>query len=141
MPRSRNIKPAFFKNEKLADLDAFDRLLFVGLWCLADREGRLENRPKRIKIELFPCDGYDVESGIVALEQAGFIERYGVGSCAVIHVVNFSKHQRPHGTEKDSELPDRNGELTVNERKKNGYATGAQHKVNASPTVRPLPDS
>ena len=50
MSRARNIKPAFFKNELLAELDAFDRLLFIGLWCLADREGRTEDRPKRIKM-------------------------------------------------------------------------------------------
>lgn len=39
MARARNIKPSFFKNEDLADLNPFDRLLFIGLWCLADREG------------------------------------------------------------------------------------------------------
>ena len=54
MARARNIKPGLFSNEVIAELPAFDRLLFIGLWCLADREGRLEDRPKRIKMELFP---------------------------------------------------------------------------------------
>jgi hypothetical protein len=32
------------------------RLLFTGLWCLADREGRLEDRPAEIKAEIFSYD-------------------------------------------------------------------------------------
>lgn len=132
MARSRNIKPGFFKNELLAELAAFDRLLFIGLWCLADREGRVEDRPKRIKMELFPCDDYQIEQGLIALERTGFIERYAVAGWSVIQVSNFTRHQRPHATERDSELPDRNGELTVHERKKNGCATGEQRKSSVS---------
>ena len=49
MARARNIKPGFFKNEFLAEMPCEVRLLFIGLWTLADREGRLEDRPKRIK--------------------------------------------------------------------------------------------
>ena len=52
MARARNIKPGFFDNETLGELPALTRLLFIGLWCLADREGRLQDRPKRIKKEL-----------------------------------------------------------------------------------------
>lgn len=135
MARARNIKPGFFKNEMLAELAAFDRLLFIGLWCLADREGRIEDRPKRIKMELFPCDDYQVEQGLTALEKAGFIERFAVAGWAVIEVLNFTKHQNPHGTEKDGALPDRHGELTVHERKKNGYVTGSKRKVHVNPLV------
>lgn len=135
MARARNIKPGFFKNEVLAELGAFDRLLFIGLWCLADREGRIEDRPKRIKMELFPCDDYQVEHGLQALQQAGFIERYTCAEIAVIEVVNFAKHQSPHGTEKDSELPDRNGDFTVHERSKNGCVTGTKRKANVDPTL------
>jgi len=32
------------------------RLLYPGLWMLADREGRLEDRPLRIKAEILPYD-------------------------------------------------------------------------------------
>ncbi len=135
MARARNIKPSFFKNELLAELHAFDRLLFIGLWCLADREGRLENRVKRIKMELFPCDAYDVEHGLSELERLGFIERYTHLDKDVVSIVNFHKHQTPHGTEKDSDLPSKNGELTVNERGKNGYVTG---KKPASSTDKQL---
>ena len=38
------------------------RLLFVGLWTIADRNGRLEDRPKRIRAELFPYDEIDADA-------------------------------------------------------------------------------
>jgi len=129
MARSRNIKPGLFSNELLVELPAFDRLAFIGLWCLADREGRLEDRVKRIKIELFPCDDYDVDAGLARLAAAGFISRYQVAGFSVIEIINFQKHQSPHGSEKDSTLPDINGYLTVYERKKNVVVAGSQRKV------------
>jgi hypothetical protein len=132
MARARNIKPGLFSNELLVELPAFDRLMFIGLWCLADREGRLEDRVKRIKIELLPCDDYDVDAGLNRLAASGFIARYQVAGQAVIEIVNFQKHQSPHGSEKDSTLPDANGYLTVNERKKNVVVAGSQRKVHVS---------
>jgi hypothetical protein len=52
--RACNIKPGFFKNEVLGTAVPILSLLFSGLWGLADREGRLEDRPLRIKAEIFP---------------------------------------------------------------------------------------
>jgi hypothetical protein len=123
--RARNIKPALFKNEHIADLNPFDRLLFIGLWCMADREGRLEDRPKRIKMELFPCDNYDVEAGLLRLQVAdgGLIRRYEVCGFQVISVTNFLKHQNPHGTEADSLLPNEDGIFTKYERNKNKHVS------------------
>ena len=54
MSRIRSIKPEFFLDEELAELSPLTRLLFVGLWTLADCEGRLEDRPKRIRAQLHP---------------------------------------------------------------------------------------
>ena len=36
MARARNIKPAFFDNDELAENEPLGRLLFIGLWTLAD---------------------------------------------------------------------------------------------------------
>lgn len=108
MARARNIKPAFFKNELLGQADPFLSLLFISLWTLADREGRLEDRPLRIKAETFPYrDVSDFNGYLTQLEQHGFIERYKVGDSAIIQIVNFRKHQAPHNTEKPSELPEK----------------------------------
>ena len=56
MPRIRTIKPNFFSNEEVGKLKCEARLLFIGLWTLADCEGRLEDRPVRIRAQLFPYD-------------------------------------------------------------------------------------
>lgn len=105
MARARNIKPGFFKNEFLAEINPLGRILFAGLWCEADREGRLEDRPKRLKIELLPYDDCDVNELLTELEQFGFIVRYEVAGCKYIQINNFSRHQNPHKAEKASEIP------------------------------------
>lgn len=103
--RSRNLKPGFFKNEALAECSPLARLLFAGLWCLADRDGRLEDRPKRIRAELLPYDDGSVEDLLSELHEAGFILRYAVAGGRFIQVVNFGKHQNPHHREADSTIP------------------------------------
>ena len=106
MARARNIKPAFFKNEELAELGAYAMILFEGLWCIADREGKLEDRPKRIKIETVPYFDVDMEELLSSLQASGFILRYEVKGCKYIKIVNFSKHQKPHKNEVASDIPD-----------------------------------
>lgn len=105
MARSRNLKPGFFKNETLAECSPLARLLFAGLWCLADRAGRLEDRPKRIRAELLPYDDGSVDDMLNDLHQAGFILRYQVGEQRFIQVLNFDKHQTPHHKEPASSIP------------------------------------
>jgi len=53
MARTRSIKPSFFKNEYLAECEPMARLLFIGLWTLADSHGRMEFRPMRFKADVF----------------------------------------------------------------------------------------
>jgi hypothetical protein len=105
MGRARNIKPGFFKNEDLADLDHQTRLLFIGLWTIADRDGRFENRPRKIKAELFPYESVDVEVCINRLCSKQFLSMYEVGGEQFIEVVNWSKHQKPHHRETPSDIP------------------------------------
>jgi hypothetical protein len=105
MARARNIKPGFFKNEDLAECSAEARLLFIGLWLLADREGRLEDRPKRIRAELFPYNDYEVDKLLNELHDRKFIVRYTAEDQACIEIFNFVKHQNPHPKEAKSELP------------------------------------
>ncbi len=106
MARSRNIKPGFFSNEHLAELDFATRLLFIGLWTEADREGRLEDRPRRLKMALFPADNVDVDRMLDDLDHLGFIKRYSVGEVKAIQVINWSRHQNPHVKEAKSTIPE-----------------------------------
>lgn len=106
MARARNIKPGFFKNEELAECTPWGRLCFAGLWTLADREGRLEDRPKRIKGELFAYDSVEVDPLLIELAGRGFILRYDApDGRKLIQIIEFAKHQNPHHREPESELP------------------------------------
>lgn len=105
MARSRNIKPGFFCNDAIAELCALARLLFIGLWLLADRLGRLEDNPKRIRVLLLPYDQCDAESLLAEIASRGFIERYTVQGKRFIQVVNFTRHQNPHCKEAESTIP------------------------------------
>jgi hypothetical protein len=91
------VKPSLFKNELLATSDALNTWVFEGLWCIADREGRLEDRPRRIHLEINPGRAYETtETALAWLAEHGFIVRYTHGSGQYIQVVNFGKHQNPH---------------------------------------------
>lgn len=103
MARIRTIKPQFFMNEDMAELPPLSRLLFVGLWTLADKEGRLEDRPKRIKAHILPYDDYDIDAALDQLADGLFIMRYSFESHHYIQINNFKKHQRITGTEADAE--------------------------------------
>jgi len=105
MSRSRNIKPGFYKNEDLAECSIWARYIFPGLWMLADREGRLEDRPKRIKGELLPFDSVEVEPLLDELKARGFILRYEVEGQRFIQILAFAKHQNPHHREPPSIIP------------------------------------
>lgn len=105
MARARNIKPAFFMNDDLADISPLGRLLFIGLWTIADREGRLEDRPRRIKAEVLPYDDCDVDSLLDDLQEHDFIIRYEVDGERYVQVTNFVKHQNPHVRETESTIP------------------------------------
>jgi hypothetical protein len=110
--RARNIKPGFFLNDDLAECSRDARLLFIGLWTIADREGRLADKPKRIKSEVFPYDNdLDCELLLGQLALGGFIVRYSVGTDRYIEIPKFKKHQTPHVKEKQSEIPAFSGGL------------------------------
>ena len=106
--RARNIKPGFWENEMLGRASHTDRLLFIGLWCLADRDGKLEDRQDRIRHQLF---GYDrrpveVEKSLCHLASLHVITRYDVAGQRYISIPNFKRHQFPHPHEAKSKIPD-----------------------------------
>lgn len=108
MARARNIKPAFFTNDELSELEPLARILFIGMWTIADFKGCFEYKPKRLKVQILPYDDCDVEQLVSALDKSGFISIYSVQGQRYIKVVNFGKHQNPHKNEKEggSGIPD-----------------------------------
>lgn len=104
--RARNIKPSLFKNELLGVADPLLTIVFEGLWCEADREGRLEDRPLRLRAEILPYRyDADMEKFLAWLATNGFISRYEAKGTKVIQIMKFHDHQRPHVNEVASVLP------------------------------------
>jgi hypothetical protein len=71
----------------------------------ADREGRLEDRPNRLKIWIHPYRETDVDQHLQWLHDHGFIVRYQVGNNKYIQILTFLDHQKPHHKEDPSEIP------------------------------------
>ena len=82
------------------------RLLFIGLWCLADRKGLLEDRPLRIKGQVFPFDNIEVAPLLDELADHNFIHRYEAYGAKLLLIPRFLQHQSPHTNESDSILPE-----------------------------------
>lgn len=103
--RIRSIKPDFFIDEDICSRPPLERLLFQALWLQADREGRLEDKPGKIKAQALPYDECDVDQMLDNLAAARFILRYEVQGCKYIQVRTFEKHQRPNTREAQSSIP------------------------------------
>lgn len=120
--RARILKPDFFRDEELAELPFEARLLFQGIWCIADREGRLEDRPRRIKADVFPYDDISntmVDQWLTCLSPH-WITRYVVDGHGFIQIVAFKKHQRCHPNEAPSSFPPPPENTDVSPRLTNG---------------------
>lgn len=103
------MKPAIFKNAQLARLGGDTFRLFEGLWCMADRQGRLKDEPEKIEAEIFPFKFQAVKidellAGLAVVPDP-FIVRYEVDAIKYIQIVNFSLHQNPHHQEVASRIP------------------------------------
>ncbi len=106
MARSRNIKPDFFKDERIADCEPIARVLLIGLGTIADRAGRLEDRPRRIKAEVLPHDTeVDINPLLRQLADNGLIVRYDVADQAFIQINGWPDTQSPHMKEPASTIP------------------------------------
>ena len=128
MARIRNVKPEFFLHADLAECSPLARLLFIGTWTLADRNGVLKDRPKQIKAQILPYDDCDPVQLLDELADRGFIVRYKVGDGdttnpeplhvgsesvrykvgdgdRLIFIPKFRNHQTFSGSEKAGVLP------------------------------------
>lgn len=128
--RARNIKPGFFKNEDLAEDGPLAMIAFAGLWGIADREGRLEDRPKRIKAEIVPYFDCNMDEILDSLSPE-FIVRYSVNGNNYIQIIEFHKHQNPHKNEAKSVIPEMSSTSTLQAPEK--------HRTNPADSL--IPDS
>lgn len=105
MARIRTIKPEFFTSEDIVELDPMARLLYIALWCEADKEGRFVWKPKTFKMRYFPADDCDIDALADALVTRGLVCLYGENTA---YIPSFKDHQHINPREKESVLPDPN---------------------------------
>lgn len=107
MARTRYLKQEFFQDEELCELSPWHRLCYAGLWTEADRAGRLEDRPKRLKARLFPYDDVDMEGLLTELARRGFVIRYIADGRAYVAIKpnSWGRHQYPRKDEPASRIP------------------------------------
>jgi len=103
MARIRTIKPEFFTSEDIVSLSPMARLLYIALWCEADREGRMSWKPKTFKMRYFPGDNCNIDELCAELIGAGLLELYGEG---LAYIPCFAKHQHVNPREAASTLPE-----------------------------------
>lgn len=107
--RSRYIRPGICTNEDLAEIGPYAYILFTGLWMMADRDGRLEYRPKRIKAQVMPL--WDevtvgtVEMLVEKLAERRMLQVYTCDGLSLIAICNWCKHQHLDPREKSTNLP------------------------------------
>lgn len=102
MARIRTIKPEFFTSEDIVELEPLARLLYIALWCEADKEGRMVWKPKTFKMRYLPGDCCDIESVCGSLVDSGLVVLYGEG---LAYIPTFYRHQHINPRESISVLP------------------------------------
>lgn len=97
MARIRSIKPSFWTSEQIVECSPNARLLFIGLLNFADDAGVHPASAARLKMEVFPGDGFsgtDVGAMVNELVTAGLVERYEVEARAYWRVTGWDRHQK-----------------------------------------------
>lgn len=103
MARIRTVKPEFFTSEDVVSLTPLARLLYIALWCEADRSGRLEWKPQTFKFRYLPADNCDIEALCSELLKRGLVRLYGIN---LAFIPKFAHHQQINNRETESKLPD-----------------------------------
>jgi hypothetical protein len=106
MARIRTIKPEFFTSEDIVSLDPMARLLYIALWCEADREGRLAWKPLTFKMRYFPADDCDIHALCDALLTRGLLVTYASDGLQYAVIPSFKSHQHVNPREAASTIPE-----------------------------------
>ncbi|GIM88868.1 hypothetical protein [Paractinoplanes toevensis] len=113
MARIRSVKPEFWDDQELAEHVSRDaRLLYIGLWNLADEHGRLRGDSRFIKGRVFPYDDdldFDGVTLLIAeLALAGKVVPFRTAVGIYLFLPNLAQHQRLEPEKVASRLPDPN---------------------------------
>ena len=97
---NRQIKDTFWRDPAMIRWPLAKRMLYQGLWCIADDSGCCEDDSWAIKVLLFPSPvDADITPDIISqwldeIAEAGKIIRYEATGKKCFYMKNFHKHQR-----------------------------------------------
>lgn len=101
MARIRTIKPEFWRSPDIMQLSIFERLLFIGLWNLADDEGRGVFDPNAIAADLFLAEYSlnahgvltDVSNAFCEYQKRDMVHVYEVENRQFFQISHWKDHQ------------------------------------------------
>lgn len=150
--RMRVLKPDFFKNDKLADLEHETgihqfRLNVLGLFGVADDHGRFEWKPRRIAAEIHPyyeSDRESVEPTMEKLVEVGRLQKYEVKGEWYGQFPHWDRHNCPSRQQGDSAFPaplaEGSGQLNAVNGRKGEERNGTERSEANVPTPAPNPE-
>ena len=107
--RIRTVKPQLFKHEELFDAEEESglplRLVYIGLFCCCDREGRFKWKERSLKSDIMPFDEIDFSASLQALIKHGFLSKYEVDDVQYGCIPSFLTHQVINNRETASVIP------------------------------------
>jgi hypothetical protein len=135
--RIRSVKPDFYRDEKLSDLeneypDLRPMLVFSGLWGECDKQGVFAWNPRTLRLDILPLVNFDFNSALILLEKAELVRRFEHNGKIYGHVINFCRHQRITGSEamENSKYPKPSQYIEIGERLGNTLETPWKHSGN-----------
>lgn len=109
MGRIRTVKPELFVHEDLFEAERRTglplRLAFIGLFTVADREGRFRWKVRELKTYVMPHDDVDFTAIMDALVEAEFVQQYEADGKAYGCIPTFGDNQVINNREAESKLP------------------------------------
>lgn len=97
MARIRTIKPEIWTSEQIVECSPIARLLFIGMLNFCDDNGIHPASIKRLKMEIFPSDGYGEQEVRVMVDEliaAELIVHYTISGKGYWQVTGWHKHQK-----------------------------------------------
>lgn len=94
MARIRSVKPDFWTDERVVECSFEARLFFIGIKNFMDDYGRIEYRPKSLKMMVFPADSVDVEALVDELQKQGLCRVYEVDGQRYLADMTFADTQK-----------------------------------------------
>lgn len=94
MARIRTIKPDFWTDDVIADLDPLAMLLYIGMWNFADDEGYLKDSVGQLRRQIFPDRGFDVAGALDVLLDRGRVVRMDSDQGRILYLPKLLANQK-----------------------------------------------